>query len=224
MTQSSQDSELASLIAGGEQALAAAFSRYSERLEKMVRFRLDQRLWGRVDPADVLQEAYLEISRRLNEYLGDPVVPVFVWLRRMTEQMLVNLHRRHLGAQIRDASLEVSLQRGRGSIGTSFSLAARLVADLTSPSQAAMREEMLTELREAFDEMDPIDREVLALRHFEELSNNEVAEILGLQKAAASNRYVRALSRLKSILSRMPSFREEPVTDPREGGDGRRER
>jgi len=224
MTQSSQDSELASLIAGGEQALAAAFSRYSERLEKMVRFRLDQRLWGRVDPADVLQEAYMEISRRLNEYLGDPVVPVFVWLRRMTEQMLVNLHRRHLGAQIRDASLEVSLQRGRGSIGTSFSLAARLVADLTSPSQAAMREEMLNELREAFDEMDPIDREVLALRHFEELSNNEVADILGLQKAAASNRYVRALSRLKSILSRMPSFREEPVTDPREGGDGRRER
>ena len=223
MTQSSQDSELASLIAGGEQALAAAFSRYSERLEKMVRFRLDQRLWGRVDPGDVLQEAYLEISRRLNEYLGDPAVPVFVWLRRMTEQMLVNLHRRHLGAQIRDASLEVSLQRGRGSIGTSFSLAARLVADLTSPSQAAMREEMLIELREAFDEMDPIDREVLALRHFEELSNNEVAEILGLQKAAASNRYVRALSRLKSILSRMPSFCEEPVTDPREGGDGRRE-
>ena len=221
MTQSSQDSELASLIAGGEQALADAFSRYSERLEKMVRFRLDQRLWGRVDPADVLQEAYLEISRRLNEYLGDPVVPVFVWLRRMTEQMLVNLHRRHLGAQIRDASLEVSLQRGRGSIGTSFSLAARLVADLTSPSQAAMREEMLTELREAFDEMDPIDREVLALRHFEELGNNEVAEVLGLQKAAASNRYVRALSRLKSILSRMPSFREEPVTDSREGGDGR---
>lgn len=224
MAESSQNPELACLRAGGEEALAAAFSRYSDRLEKMVRFRLDQRLWGRVDPADVLQEAYLEIARRLPDYLQDPAVPVFVWLRRMTEQTLINLHRRHLGAQVRDASLEISLHRGRGSMGTSFSLAARLVADLTSPSQAAMREEMLSELREAFDDMDPIDREVLALRHFEELSNNEVAEILGLQKAAASNRYVRALSRLKSILSRMPSFREEAAIDPKETGDGGRTR
>lgn len=201
------EAELEALKAGGEEALANVFSLYEPRLERTVRFRLDQRLWRRVDPADVLQEAYLDAAQRLAGYVSDPNVPVFVWLRAVTEQTLINIHRRHLGAKIRDASLEVSLQRRPGPMATSVSLAARLVANLTSPSQAAIREEVHAELREAFDSMDPIDREVLALRHFEELTNNEVAEILGLQKAAASNRYVRALKRLKAILSKMPSFK-----------------
>ena len=200
--------ELELLKQDGEEALATLFSRHERRLERMVRFRMDQRLWRRVDPADVLQEAYMEVSRRLPDYLGNPAVPVFVWLRSMTEQVLINVHRRHLGAKIRNASLEVSLHGGPRPAATSVSLAARLVADLTSPSQAAIRDEVYVELREAFESMDPIDREVLALRHFEELGNNEVAQILGLQKAAASNRYVRALKRLKGILSKMPSFRD----------------
>ena len=195
---------LTDLATGGEQALARLFSDHADRLSRMIQFRLDRRLWGRVDPSDVLQESYLEVSRRLADYLRDPAVPVFVWLRSMTQQVLVNVHRRHLGTKKRDASLEVSLHRGRSMLATSVSLAARLIADLTSPSRAAMRKEMLHELHEAFENMDPIDREVLALRHFEDLSNNEVAEILGLQKAAASNRYIRALKRLKHILSKLP--------------------
>jgi RNA polymerase sigma-70 factor (ECF subfamily) len=201
MPQQDEHSELADLAAGGEAAFAGLFARYEDRLHKVVRFRLDRRLWGRVDPADVLQETYLETSRRLGDYLRDPKVPVFVWLRSMTEQVLVNIHRHHLGAQCRNAGLEVSLEQREGAFATSVSLAARLVADLTSPSQAAIRDEMLLKLRQAFDSMDPLDREVLALRHFEELTNNEVAEVLGLQKSAASNRYVRALKRLKQILS-----------------------
>ncbi len=202
---SQNDTELESLNANGEAALATIFAHHQDRLEKMVRFRLDQRLWGRVDPADVLQEAYLDVSRRLTDFLSKPAVPVFIWLRSMTEQALVNAHRRHLGAKMRDASLDIPLHR-RGGMATSVSLAARLVADMTSPSQAVMKEEMLAELRAALDGMDSIDREVLALRHFEDPTNNEVAEILGLQKAAASNRYVRALKRLKDVLSKMPSF------------------
>ena len=201
MPQEDEHSELASLMNGGEAAFASLFARYEDRLHKVVRFRLDQRLWGRVDPADIVQETYLETSRRLGDYLRDPKVPVFVWLRSMTEQVLVNVHRHHLGAQCRNAGLEVSLDQREGAFVTSVSLAARLVADLTSPSQAAIRDEMLQKLRQAFDSMDPIDREVLALRHFEELTNNEVAEVLGLQKSAASNRYVRALKRLRHILS-----------------------
>lgn len=195
--------EVAILEANGEQALAELFSRFEPRLNKMVRFRLDQRLWGRVDPADVLQEAYLEAAARLEAYLAQPNVPVFVWLRSMTEQTLINIHRRHLGAKIRDARVEVSMHRKPSGPATSFCLAARLIGNLTSPSQAAIREEMIDQLRGAFDTMDPIDREVLALRHFEELSNNEVAEILGLQKAAASNRYVRALKRLKVVMTKV---------------------
>jgi RNA polymerase sigma-70 factor (ECF subfamily) len=131
----------------------------------------------------------------------------------MTEQVLVDVHRRHLGAKVRDASLEVSLHRHRGPAATSVSMGAFLVADLTSPSHAAVRNEMLAELRAAFDSMDAVDREVLALRHFEELSNNDVAAILGLKKAAASNRYVRALQRLKGVLAGMSSFGDVPSED-----------
>lgn len=206
MVDREEDRGLTDLETGGEEVLARLFSDYEDRLCRMVQFRLDRRLWGRIDPSDVLQESYLELSRRLAEYLRDPAVPVVVWFRNMTQQVLVNVHRRHLGTKMRDASLEVSLHRGRSALATSVSLAARLVADLTSPSQAAMREEMQRELHEAFESMDAIDREVLALRHFEDLSNNEVAEILGLQKSAASNRYVKALKRLKQILSKMTGY------------------
>jgi RNA polymerase sigma-70 factor (ECF subfamily) len=175
----------------------------------MIYVRLDKRFYGRIDPADVLQESYMEAARRIDQYVADPAVPLFVWLRQLTIQVLIDLHRRHLGAKMRDARQEISLNGSpHDPLNTSQALAAHLVADWTSPSQAAIREETLAELRAALQSMDPIDREILALRHFEELGNNEVAAILGLQKSAASNRYVRALRRLKQILS---SLQRKPV-------------
>lgn len=201
--------ELAELKTGGQQALADSFSHHQKRLRKMVAFRLDPRLWGRVDPADILQESYLQASQRLAGFLRNPAVPVFIWLRLITTQVLADVHRRHLARKKRDARLEVPLHGKRGGQGTSISLAAHLIDDVTSPSGAAMREEMQAELYEALDGMDPIDREVLALRHFEDLTNGEVAQVLGLQKSAASNRYVRALKRLRLILKESPTFREQ---------------
>lgn len=195
-----RDGELQQLRSGGQEAVARLFSKYRDRLERMVRFRMDSRLSGRVDAEDILQEAYLEIARRIGDYVNQPTVPVFVWMRQITWQVMVDTHRRHLVAKARNVNQEVSRMPATGV--TSVSLAARLVGHLTSPSQAVIREERMAKLREALDEMDEIDREVLALRHFEQLSNNEVAQVLGLQKAAASNRYVRALSRLKRILDR----------------------
>ena len=200
--------EFAHLKRGGQPAVAELFSHYTEQLQRMVNFRLDRRLYGRVDPADVLQDSYLEASRRIQDYIDNPAVPFCVWLRQITWQVLLTLHRRHLGAQMRDAGQEMSLHGGGNLHATSMSLAAQLVAHLTSPSQALIREERLSQLREALDSMDEFDREVLALRHFEELSNNEVAAILGLQKTAASNRYVRALKRLKEILETMPDMQD----------------
>lgn len=194
--------EVESLRSGGQQAVADLFSKYRDRLGRMVRFRMDARLSGRVDPEDILQEAYLEVARRAQDYVAQPTVPLFVWLRQITWQILVDTHRRHLVAQARNVNAEVRRQPTSPGM-TSVSLAARLVGGLTSPSQAVLREERLIQVRTALEEMDDIDREVLALRHFEQLSNNEVAEVLGLQKAAASNRYIRALSRLKQILDRV---------------------
>ena len=168
--------------------------------------RLDRRLQGRVDPSDVLQDAFLDITQRLPEYVAQPEMPFYLWLRLLTGQRLLALHRRHLGAQMRDAGQEVSLYRGALPQASSASLAAQLLGRLTSPTQAAIRAELQIKLQEALNELDPIDREILTLRHFEELTNNETATVLGLQKAAASNRYVRALKRLKTVLNAIPGF------------------
>src|SRR5262245_18444298 len=172
----------------------------------MVRLRLDRRLQRRVDPSHVLQEAYLDASRRAPEYALAPDLQFFLWLRLLTGQRLLMVHRQHLGAKMRDAGQEVSLYRGALPQASSVSLAAQLLGRLTSPSLAAQRAEMQLRLQEALNGMDPLDREVLTLRHFEELSNSETARVLGLQKSAASNRYVRALKRLKEVLSGIPGF------------------
>ena len=192
--------------AGDPHALAELFARYRGRLRRMVRLRLDRRLQGRVDPSDVLQEAQLEITRRAAEYAADPRVPPFLWLRLITGQRLMALHRRHLGAQMRNAGQEIALHRGPIPQATSLSLAEMLLGRLTSPTQAARRAEVRLLLQEALNGMDPLDREVLTLRHFEELSNGEVAQVLGLTKTAASNRYIRALERLREALAGIPGL------------------
>src|SRR3954470_11362033 len=194
--------------AGDPQALAALFDRFDDRLRHMVRLRLDRRLAGRLDTSDVLQEAYLEAHKRFGEYLRDPAIPAFLWLRLVTGQALTDLHRHHLGARMRDAGLGVSLHRGSLPQASSVSLAELLLGRLTSPTRAAQRAEMQLRLQEALNRMDPVDREVLVLRHFEELSNAETAQALGLEKTAASNRYIRALRRLKDILAGLPGFFE----------------
>ena len=191
---------------GDPHTLAELFVRYRDRLRRMVRLRLDRRLQGRVDPSDVLQEAQLEITRRAAEYAADPRVPPFLWLRLITGQRLAALHRRHLGARMRSAGQEIALHRGPIPQATSASLAELLLGRLTSPTQAARRAEVRLLLQEALNGMDPLDREVLTLRHFEELSNTEVAQVLGLSKTAASNRYIRALERLREALAGIPGL------------------
>lgn len=203
--QSEQDEfeELEFLRRGGEEAVARLFSSYRETLERMVDFRMDRRLYGRVDSADILQEAYIEIARRSSEFLESPTLSFFVWARQITWQTLLMAHRRHFGTKKRNVSQEVPCDLHSPSNATSVSLASMLAGSITSPSHAAMRDERMIYLREALDTMDAIDREVLALRHFEHLSNKEVAEVLGIQKTAASNRYVRALERLREILGEL---------------------
>jgi RNA polymerase sigma-70 factor (ECF subfamily) len=192
--------------AGDDAALGALLEGHRRRLRRMVRLRLDARLQGRVDPSDVLQEAYLEASRRLAEYLRDPKVPFFLWLRYLTGQKLLALRRQHLGVQARDAGREVSLFHGAMPEASSACLAAQLMGRITAPLQAAIRAEMKLRLQEALNGMDPVDREVLALRHFEHLDNAEAAQELGLTPSGASSRYLRALKKLKDILSQVPGF------------------
>jgi RNA polymerase sigma-70 factor (ECF subfamily) len=197
---------LRSIERGDGPALGELFVRHRERLRRMICLRLDRRLRGRLDSSDVLQEAYLEVARRAPQYLARPALPPFLWLRFLTGQALLVLHRHHLGARMRDAAQEVSLRHRTPPRATSVSLAEMLLGRLTSPTLAARRAELQLRLQDILNAMDPLDREVLALRHFEELSNGEVAQVLGVSKTAASNRYIRALGRLKEILQGLPGF------------------
>ncbi len=197
------------LRAGNAGAAGELFTAYRDRLKKLVRLRLDRRLQGRLDASDVLQEAFLDVQRKAGEFTTRNM-PVYLWLRLIVAERLLQLHRYHLGAQTRDAGQEVFLQRGLPP-ATTFSLANFLLGRLTSPSQVAVRAERQQRLQEALNAMDPLDREILALRHFEELSNSEAAEVLGLSKTAASNRYIRALKRLKVILASLPGVGPDDV-------------
>ncbi len=206
-SQAAKSAELvAQLQQGGQAALAELFMQNRDRLRRMVRARLDDRVAGRADPSDVLQEAFLDASRQLNDYLDDPAVPPFLWLRLLTGQRLMQVHRRHLGAQMRDAKQEVSLNRGSMPQANSCSLSRQVVGRLTTPSLAAIRIEMQIRLQQLLDSLEPLDREVLSLRHFEELSNSEVALELGISTAAASKRYIRALERFRTMLAEIPGF------------------
>lgn len=192
------------VAAGDQESWGALLTRHQARLRCMIALRLDRRLQGRLDPEDVLQEAYLEASRQLPDYLSRPTLPFFLWLRLVTGQKMVALHRHHLGKQMRDASREVSLYHGSLPEASSAALAAQLLGHDTRPSEAAVRAERCIRLQEALNSMDAMDREVLALRHFELLNNAETAQVLGLEESAASKRYVRALKRLRDILRSMP--------------------
>jgi RNA polymerase sigma-70 factor (ECF subfamily) len=198
------DTLLVRAQAGDRQALNEIFTRHRGRLRRMVEMRLDWRLQARLDASDVIQEAFIDAAREIGDYLRDPKIPLFLWLRLVVGQRLTTLHRQHLGVQMRDAGREVSLYRGALPAASSAALAAQLLGTHTSPSEAAVRAECLLRVQEALNALDAIDREVLALRHFEQLTRAEAAQVLGISEAAAAKRYLRALDRLKDILADTP--------------------
>jgi len=184
-----------------ERALADAFTEHRERLRQIVDIRFDRRLRSRVDVDDVLQEAYIQAAQRVEHYLNDVSTSLFIWLRSITCQTLIDVHRRHLGAKMRDAGREVSIHGVYCPEATSACLSEILMGSFTSPSAAAIRDEVVDQLEAALEQMDVIDREVLLMRHFEDLTNGEVAQALELSPSGASARYTRAITRLNEILS-----------------------
>ena len=192
---------LAQLRANREECFAEFFQQAKIRLQRIVHFRLDYRLRGRVSDSDVIQETYVRAAQRLDRYLKNPEVPFFVWLRTELNQKLIEVHRMHVSAGKRDVRKEQMIHRANTG-QTSIALAAHLVGKMTSASQLLERAEQIETLQLALEEMNEIDREVIALRHFEELSNVETAEILGIETSAASKRYLRALKRMREIFEK----------------------
>lgn len=191
---------------GDESALDHLFCTHRDRLLRMIRLRLDRRIQGRLDSSDVLQEAYIDVFQNLREYVNAPSTSFFIWLRNMVGLKLAEVHRRHLGTQKRDAKRDVSIYRGALPAVNSVSLAAQLLGQMTTPSQVAVKTEMRVRLQEVLDCMDDIDREIIAMRHFERLNSQETADVLGMSKSGASSRYIRAMKRLKEELSQFSEF------------------
>jgi RNA polymerase sigma-70 factor (ECF subfamily) len=189
------------LQADGEEALAKYFSQVQERLKRVINFRLDYRLSGRVSESDVIQETYVRAAKRIDSFLEKDDMPFFVWLRLEVNQKLHEIHRHHFGAEKRDVRKEIKFGESKNESGnTSMQLAAHIVGQLTSPSLLLERAEQIVRLERTLNEMNDLDREIIALRHFEELSNSETANILDIEPAAASKRYLRALQRLRQIM------------------------
>jgi RNA polymerase sigma-70 factor (ECF subfamily) len=192
---SDTESWLNGLRLGEPRALAALFEYYAPRLRNMVRLRMGPSLRHRLDVSDVLQEAYLDAARKVGGYVREPKVVFYVWLRGVVEERLMILQRRHLGAKCRAVTREMPLPAESSAL-----LARQLLARGSTPSQKLIKQELQRRVQQALSELDADDREVILLRHFEGMSNMEVAQALGIGQSGSTMRYGRALRRLKEIL------------------------
>jgi RNA polymerase sigma-70 factor (ECF subfamily) len=190
--------ELLDRIRGGDQAAEGELLRhYRARLRRMVAARIDDRLTPRVDPSDVVQEALVVAHRRLAEYLKQDDSPFYPWLRQIAWDRLVEAHRQHIGADKRSVRKEVSMELSNGSV---IHLAEQLTSSESGPSRQLVRQELRDRIRAILSELPELDREILILKHLEELTNSEAAAVLGISVVAVKKRYLRALGRVRKLM------------------------
>lgn len=184
---------------GEPSAVNQLLDRHRDGLRNMIKARMDQKLARRVDASDVVQDVMLEASQRLDDYIRDPRLPFGLWLRQMAQDRIIDLHRRHRVAMRR--SLDREQQRGSMlQDRSSLELVAQLRDPELTPAAATLRKELHERFVEAIDRLEDEDREILLMRHFEQLTNSEAAELLGLSQPAAGMRHLRALRRLREVL------------------------
>ena len=186
---------------GDNEAIDALLGRHREAVRRMIALRLDPAIVQRVDASDVVQEVLLEVSRRLQDFLKKPAMPFHLWLRHIAKDHLIDAHRKHHQAQKRGVNREQPLARHGWAEQSSVDLAGQLIDQELTPASAAVRQELERRLHEALSQLDEDDREMILMRHFEQLANQEVAASLGLTEAAASMRYLRAIRKLRDFMT-----------------------
>ncbi len=191
---------------GDADALETLFQQHRDRLKRMVGLRLNHRLRGRVDDSDIVQDALVDASRKLEDYARGPILPFYFWLRQLTQLKLVEVHRHHLGTKMRDARLEVTFQPVKDLDVSSVVMAEYFAATDTSASEEIMRRERQQLLQAKLEEMDEADREIIALKHFEQFTIAEVAHLLKIPRATAGHRYLSSLKRLRGLLEGLVDF------------------
>lgn len=194
-----------------EDAAERLWARHREPLRRLIGLRLDPALLRRVDASDVVQDVLIEANRRLADYLRGPALPFHLWLRQIARDRILDAHRRHRGAGRRSLDREAPAAGAAAFADrSSLDLAAQLRDPGPTPMAAAIRIELERRFRLALDQLDEVDREILLLRHFEQLANGEAAAVLGLSEAAAGMRHLRALRRLRALLGESPSMGSPP--------------
>ena len=194
---------------GKSDAVNQLLERHRAALRKLVQLRLDRKIAQRVDASDIVQDVLLEANQRLQEYLADPRMPFHLWLRHLAKDRMIDMHRRHRGAQRRSLDRERSLASRQFGDQSSFDLVSQLAASELTPAAETIRRELEQRFLTALEQLDEDDRDILLMRHFEQLGNSETAEVLGLSTAAAGMRHLRALRKLRAILGERPSLMGE---------------
>ena len=200
---------LAEVGRGEGDAVNRLFERHRVSLRKLIQLRLDRQVARRVDASDIVQDVLLEANGRLREYLADPKMPFHLWLRHLAKDRIIDMHRRHRGAQRRSLDRERSLTSPQFGDQSSFDLASQLAASELTPAAAMIRKELQSRFLVAIEQLDEDDREILLMRHFEQLGNSEAATALGMSPAAAGMRHLRALRKLRAVLGERPSLTGE---------------
>jgi RNA polymerase sigma-70 factor (ECF subfamily) len=184
---------------GDARAVNDLMDRHRVALKQLVQMRLDRAIAARVDASDVVQEILVEASQRLGEYIRNPGLPFHLWLRQLAKDQMVDSYRRHRVAQRRSVDRERSIDAAFPD-QSSLNLAAQLAANELTPAAATIRRELEQRFLTALAQLNEDDREVMVMRHCEQLSNAEVAAALNLSAPAAGMRYLRAVRRLREIL------------------------
>ncbi|MCI0379279.1 MAG: sigma-70 family RNA polymerase sigma factor [Gemmataceae bacterium] len=187
--------------AGDAKAAEDLLARHREAVRRMIDLRLDPAIVQRVDASDIVQEVLLEVSKRLSEYLKKPAMPFHLWLRHIAKDHVIDAHRKHHQAKKRGVDREQPLARAGWAEQSSLDLAGQLLDQERTPASAVIQEELQKRLHEAIGQLDEDDREMILMRHFEQLANQDVAAALGLTEAAASMRYLRALRKLRDLMT-----------------------
>lgn len=190
---------------GDRQAFEELFARHRPYVRQLVELRLDPRLRTRVDPSDIVQEAHLEAFRRISTYLQERPMPFRLWLRQIAHDRTLKARRHHLGTARRAVNREVPLPER-----SSLNLAQQLLAGGSTPSQSLQHRDLAQRLRQAIAQLPQADREVILMRHFEGLSNQEVGCLLGLEPGTVSKRHGRAMLRLHRLLFASGTTESQP--------------
>jgi RNA polymerase sigma-70 factor (ECF subfamily) len=186
---------------GDESAVNALMDQHRNSLRQLIRMRLDQKIQRRVDVSDVVQDVLVEANRRLQRYLNEPIMPFHLWLRQIAKDRIIDAHRRHRVSAKRSVDREQQLAPPRGYDQSSVHLASLLGDNQLTPAAAAVQQELAQRVEEAIAQLEERDCEIIVMRHYEHLSNQEIGEVLNLSEPAASMRYLRAIRRLKKLMT-----------------------